>query len=312
MKLLGYTDRLNVAPGEKIEFMVSCDLPNYHADIVRLVHGDRNPEGPGFKEQAISTEVSGKSSGRKQDLRTGSYLVIPNHPLLNLQGSFTIQAFIYPTTPLKGLQGIISNLSPNRNGGYGLFIAEDGSLALRIGSQNGQLEQLKTGKPLRSGEWYFAAAVFDAKEGKIALHQNPLNQWPLDQSDSSVAKLANPSLKEEKHFPLLVAGYWAQDSNKNSQVRGLYNGKIANPQIFNRVLNKQELESLRSGSIRPSTADAVVASWDFAQDFGSPKITDSSVNKLHELSLAIIGPRTKIISTLPRKNTVQFTSMMMT
>ena len=94
MKLLGYTDWLNVAPGEKIQFMVSCDLPTYHAEIVRLVHGDRNPKGPGFKEQAISTEVRGKYSGRKQDLRTGSYLVVPNHSLLNLKKSFTIQAFI--------------------------------------------------------------------------------------------------------------------------------------------------------------------------------------------------------------------------
>ena len=37
----GYADRLSVAPGETIEFKVSCDEPgSYRADLVRLIHGD--------------------------------------------------------------------------------------------------------------------------------------------------------------------------------------------------------------------------------------------------------------------------------
>ena len=48
-ELIGYTDRLSVAPGEKIRFMVSADLPAYSSALVRLVHGDENASGPGFK-----------------------------------------------------------------------------------------------------------------------------------------------------------------------------------------------------------------------------------------------------------------------
>jgi len=48
----GYSDRISVAPGEQIQFMVSCEgAATYQADIVRLIHGDTNPAGPGFKEE---------------------------------------------------------------------------------------------------------------------------------------------------------------------------------------------------------------------------------------------------------------------
>ena len=46
----GYADRLSVAPLEPIEFKVSTDAPGtYRADVVRLIHGDTNPAGPGLQ-----------------------------------------------------------------------------------------------------------------------------------------------------------------------------------------------------------------------------------------------------------------------
>ncbi len=55
MKILGYPDRFSVAPGETVRFMVSCDgLNTYRADIVRLIHGDTNPAGPGYKDEEIA------------------------------------------------------------------------------------------------------------------------------------------------------------------------------------------------------------------------------------------------------------------
>ena len=46
--IVGYADHLSVQPGETIQFMVSSQLPSYDADIVRLIHGDPNPLGPGI------------------------------------------------------------------------------------------------------------------------------------------------------------------------------------------------------------------------------------------------------------------------
>ena len=49
MQLTGYTNKLSVKPGETIEFYVSSKNPNYKAELVRIIHGDPNPKGPGFK-----------------------------------------------------------------------------------------------------------------------------------------------------------------------------------------------------------------------------------------------------------------------
>ena len=53
MDIVGYADRYSVRAGDTIRFMVSSKLPSYQADIVRLIHGDVNPEGPGFKEEPV-------------------------------------------------------------------------------------------------------------------------------------------------------------------------------------------------------------------------------------------------------------------
>ena len=46
----GYADRLSVAPGETIEFKVSCDEPgSYRADLVRLDPRRHEPRRPGLQ-----------------------------------------------------------------------------------------------------------------------------------------------------------------------------------------------------------------------------------------------------------------------
>ena len=57
---MGYADRLSVAPGENVAFMVSSEPQKYRAEIVQLIHGDTNPRGSGFKAREVMTSVSGE------------------------------------------------------------------------------------------------------------------------------------------------------------------------------------------------------------------------------------------------------------
>ena len=100
-ELIGYTDRLSVAPGEQIHFMVSTDLPSYNTSLVRLIHGDENPAGPGFKEEQVASALDGQHVGRKQVALAGSYVVVQDHSVLSRLTSFTLQAWIWPTTPIS-------------------------------------------------------------------------------------------------------------------------------------------------------------------------------------------------------------------
>ncbi len=45
--LMGYADRFSVQAGDTLRFMVSCETSSFDARLVRLIHGDNNPAGPG-------------------------------------------------------------------------------------------------------------------------------------------------------------------------------------------------------------------------------------------------------------------------
>ena len=54
-KIVGYSDVLSVRPNHKISFMISCDkkIKYIYSKFVKLIQGDCNPDGPGFKEEKI-------------------------------------------------------------------------------------------------------------------------------------------------------------------------------------------------------------------------------------------------------------------
>ena len=91
--ILGYSDKISVCPGETISFMVTSEEgEKYDASFVRLIHGDSNPAGPGYKDEPFKTDIDGSYPGRKQEILAGSFVVIPDSPLFASLGSFTVQA----------------------------------------------------------------------------------------------------------------------------------------------------------------------------------------------------------------------------
>jgi N,N-dimethylformamidase len=90
MGIVGYADHMSVQPGETIKFMVSSQAPRYRADIVRLIHGDANPKGPGVKETVVETTANADYPGKRQPLPLGSYVTVPDNPALKLSRSLPI------------------------------------------------------------------------------------------------------------------------------------------------------------------------------------------------------------------------------
>ncbi len=281
MKIVGYSDRLSVAPGEKIRFMVSCELSTYRADIVRLIHGDSNPRGPGFKEELMQTSANSDYPGRKQVIPSGSYVSVPDSPQLRPAGSFTLQAWIYPTTPQKRVQGILTKWSASEGVGYGLFIDEGGNLALWLGNRDGQIECIRTGKPLRASEWYFVAATYDRQSRKVCLYQEPARTWPIDDSSVVAEQATQTRTVGERDIAFLMAGYWEQTESGKIIVQGHFNGKIDSPRLFGRALNANEIERLKQEAPPQDLGEGLIAAWDFATEISSRKITDTSSHALH-------------------------------
>ena len=77
LRITGYSDAISVAPGETIRFHVNCEHPSYRAELVRVVQGDLNPQGPGPVEPVIESPINRIWPGRKQAIRMGSSVVVP-------------------------------------------------------------------------------------------------------------------------------------------------------------------------------------------------------------------------------------------
>ena len=77
--LIGYVDRFSARPGERIAVKVSSQLDwPYRADLVRIIHGDANPAGPGIKVEPVAAGFAGTYPSRFQPVHSGSYgIVVP-------------------------------------------------------------------------------------------------------------------------------------------------------------------------------------------------------------------------------------------
>ncbi len=301
LRITGYSDRFSARPGETVRFHVHSEFDEpYQADIVRLIHGDTNPEGPGFKEELIHTTVSDMYPGKHQPMYSGSYILVPHDERLNLT-SFTLCAYIYPTTPYVDVEGvevgpqaILSKWDAENETGYGLFINEHGELSLRIGHGKGKVAEFSTGKPLFRKIWYKAAAAFDAVTGRVFVFQRPhvtntngghgmSMLYPFDDTAGEFVGSSHMGGPAQNDCPFLMAAA-TRKSRSGRFLHGdhfkdlrepweipvhtlKYNGKIERPKVVNRALGEAEIETLLScqgiENVSNDLRDAVIGAWDF-------------------------------------------------
>jgi N,N-dimethylformamidase len=132
-QIRGYCDRPNVRPGEALDFFVSSPTPGaYRTELVRLVHGDRNPLGPGYKEQAVAGAPHGELMATTQFTQLGGHVVVADaQGALAARAGLTLHLHLWSTLPAKR-QGVVSRWCEAEGAGWALMI-EDGHLVLVAG-----------------------------------------------------------------------------------------------------------------------------------------------------------------------------------
>ena len=291
-KIIGYADKLSVAPGDKLNFMVSCEVAgDYDAQIVRLICGDSNPEGPGIKEEVIGSPANGTYRGRKQHIYSGSHVVVPASAQFDGMTSFTLQAFIWPTLPLApnprtrpGLgpcQAILGQWSEVSKSGYVLMLDQSGAVALRIGDGTGTEEIISTHTPVIPRHWYFVAATYDAKSKRACVIQEPLAEIPHADTAAMVESDTSSSVVPQPRTPFMIAAYCQDWHNDQPVAGGCYNGKIDRPRLAGKVLTRSEMTRLVDVSIDSRLRRSVIGSWDFSNSVSSRTALDTSPNNHH-------------------------------
>ena len=279
LRITGYSDEISVRPGETINFMVSCEMSSYQADIVRLICGDTNPEGPGYKEELVETSVSKSYQGRHQEIHAGSYAHVAHNVVLDRLESFSVQAMIWPTTPAKGEQGLLGTWDETRKSGFALVVDETGSVALRLGDGSGTVDVVSSGKRLVERKWYFVGASYDAQSKHVHVYQEPLLAHAGVDDCGVVSEQVRGGFAPAES-PLIMAGRLVSQATGNLLVSAHYNGKLDSPRLANRALDRAEMEQLRLEPFPDLVRDAVVAAWNFSRDITSTRITDMSSNRL--------------------------------
>lgn len=282
-QIRGYCDRPNVRPGETLDFFVSSPTTgHFRTSLVRLIHGDRNPAGPGYKEEAVEGAPADEFAVGPQFTQLGGHVIVPDPKAqLAAREGLTLHLHLWATLPALR-QGVLSRWSEADSAGWALLI-EDGHLVLAVGDGK-QVSRVMLPKPLFPETWYSVVARIDVHAQRIALSQvvtlNSVNSRfgrivDLDSDAAASATLA--AAPPSPPVPLVIAGL-AADSD-SGRVAALYNGKIDGPCVWTRPLSDAECASLHAGGQVPGA----LAHWDFAagttrEGIGTDAVFDVSGN----------------------------------
>lgn len=278
ISLTGYTDQVSVRPGQQVDIKISAEnTTSAQVEIVRLLHGDEHPDGPGFIEEVVASDVSGEHAVQRQFVDAGNAVVFADPDgRLALTGAMTLVALVYPTTPAKGRQVIMGKFALDETAGYALGIDPQGRLSFWV-ADGTETDEIVSEVPLVHHTWYLVAASID-RSGEATLHHqaivNPYNGRlgrvaPFDHTATVRQRLkVKPAVASTPFM-------WAAASN-SAAVRGrfkefLYNGKIDRSAVFDRALSLDDVISMADGDV---TRLQPVAGWDTTLGYGPDGIDD--------------------------------------
>jgi len=174
-RILGYSDVWSAVPGAKIRFKVSTYGPErYRADLVRIISGEDELERGVFREEEVDAPFNGEHPGRLQPIDAGSYATVPTSAVLDALENFTVQCWVFATTPNRGEQGLIAQWRDHPATGFALLIDDAGSVAMRVGDGIGGFTEISTGSPLAERRWYLVSGSYDSYTREMSVSQEPV------------------------------------------------------------------------------------------------------------------------------------------
>ena len=271
LALTGYTDRFSAPPGGRIAFRISSAFEeDYQVDLVRIIHGDPNPEGPGIKLRPVASAIEGPHPSRYQPVQLGSCAEIPLATMpAGLAGGGTVGAVIWPTLPDRGPQTVVSVRDPATGGGFWLSIGPDGA-GIDVASDTGETVSASTGTPLVRHQWYRVWACIDPDAGLITVHQDPVEPRFMCDDAGSGSVSFDGKTGGERAPSLLIAARAGRTRDQH------FNGKIEAPFLLAST-DRQTVAAVFAGD----APAALVARWDFGRAITTRRVEDTGPNGLH-------------------------------
>jgi N,N-dimethylformamidase len=291
-RISAYTDKLSVKAGDSLAVMASADnTATLQASLVRLIHGDQHPDGPGFIEKAVASSIDREWPVRKQYIQKGNFLRVADPGgVLAPKDAFTLHAFVFPTLPEGGRQVILGRWSIHATSGYALGIDTSGRLEFWVGD-GAASDAVVAEAPLVRQVWYFVAVSYDPATRVATLYQEPvINRYncllskivPLDyRSHVSQALRARPVVAPDIAF--LIGGAIDENPARGAFVGQCYSGKIDRCGVHAGALSRTDLDGVRAGA--PPPLPGQLAYWDtsagYTDDGIGDRVVDTGPHGLH-------------------------------
>jgi N,N-dimethylformamidase len=292
-RIFGYADPLCARAGRTVDFMISVEGQDHvQASLVRVIHGDESPEGPGYVELPVDLPLPATIPVGRQFTQIGSFARADDPKgVLDGLSSFTLFAHVCPTAPKAERQQIMGRWAIDRTMGFGLGIDPDGHVALWVGDGK-KVDEIRTEITIVPRCWYFVAASYDGTTKKAELHLiNCVSPWN-SRISTVVPFEANSWVRETLRVAPLATGQNASfklaSATAENPVRGHYggflmNGKIDRAGVYSHVLARAEVEALAKGAA-PGT-EGLLAYWDptanLTREGVGDTIQDTGPNGLH-------------------------------
>ncbi len=278
ISLLGYCDKLSGRPGDEISFKVSSNnsLP-YVASLVRVVCADPNPEGPGFTLEKSPIAFGGRFQSRYQPFYPGSYGLISARSKIKLTTKLSLSTNIWPTTPEKDNQGIIS------------FCDQKGKPVFCLSLEKCLISVLVTTGPNQTKRFVVPTEIIKPRNWYYIWVDLSINKIQIGIKDyKSFSQPSKFVYETQIEFPEIADIVLAAVGGH--PVTGHFNGKIDSPKLY------QETGSPYIRDDKPNKLPNILADWNFSLDMTSTKIIDQGPLKLNGILInmptrAMTGPQ---------------------
>ncbi len=292
IRLHGYVNKLNAKAGETLSAHISAEgVTQVQAQLVRLIHGDENPEGPGFIEREVASPVNRSFTVQRRYVQQGNFLTVDDagrHLDLS-RGAFTLYGFVFPTLPGNGRQTILGHWDLSAQRGAALGIDAQSRLAFWCGDGT-TVDTVTAELPLLAQVWYFVAASWDPATRRATIHQVPvINRYnslighvvPLEGRShvqmalrvAPASPLASP-LTSDGGF--LIGGAHEHNPARGAFVAQCFNGKIDRPGVLDAAASREQIDALARGE--PAPRDTLRAHWDTSAGYTERGIGDRAVD----------------------------------
>jgi len=282
IKITGYSDVLSAGTGETIQFKVSSKSPHpFTAELMRVIHADPNPAGPGMRFEMLDQLFSGTFPSVDKPLVLGSFARVSGVSAAGSAAGLSAGARIRPTALTRGEQCVMSQWNTARKSGFALFVSERGIELWLCADEGAPLARVQCPARL-DARWYDVWFAIDVASNRIELGIDQVDVDIADPVRCHTEETLDANWRAPHHGEMadLLIGALEDSAGR----RAHFNGKIESPFVADAPPSSvRHPEAMEHFALRASDFpdELLYASWDFAQGIDTLEIVDTTSHARH-------------------------------